>query len=158
MAQALADEGVDLLLCETFPHIEEGLIALEEALSTGLEAWISFCAGPQGDLLRPEELEAAAWKAAEAGASAVLFNCTAAASSLPFVEALAHTQLPFGVYANAGPPEHGLGWTEEDKKGPERYLAHAEQWIEAGACIVGSCCGTRPAHTESLRAFIDARS
>ena len=157
VARALAEEGVDLLLCETFGHVEEGLVALEEAVATGLEAWVSFSAGPEAKLLRPEALEEAAWMAAESGASAVLFNCTSASLSIPYVEALSRTQLPFGIYANAGPPEEGFGWTEEDQQGPERYAACAREWLNAGASIVGSCCGTRPAHTALLRDLINAR-
>src|SRR5690606_31364939 len=36
LARALAEAGVDLLLCETFPHIDEAVIATEEAAATGL--------------------------------------------------------------------------------------------------------------------------
>jgi S-methylmethionine-dependent homocysteine/selenocysteine methylase len=158
MAQGLLKQGVDLILCETFAHVGEGLVALEEALQTGLECWLSLCAGPRGQLMRPEALEEAAFAAAERGASAILFNCTAASMSAPYVQAMARSGLRFGVYANAGPSEEALGWGEQDGLGPERYCAHAEAWLEAGASIIGSCCGTRPAHTARLRTLIDERT
>ncbi len=60
LAQALAGAGVDLLLCETFPHVGEALVALEEAVATGVEAWVSFTAGPGSDLLSPEHIGLAA--------------------------------------------------------------------------------------------------
>src|SRR6185436_12595780 len=65
LARALADAGVDLLLCETFPHAGEALVACEEAVATGLETWVSFTAGPDGSLLSPAEVEAAAREAAD---------------------------------------------------------------------------------------------
>ncbi|MDQ3035401.1 MAG: homocysteine S-methyltransferase family protein, partial [Myxococcota bacterium] len=36
LARTLADAGVDLLLCETFPHVGEALVAVEEAARTGV--------------------------------------------------------------------------------------------------------------------------
>ncbi|MCK5429129.1 MAG: homocysteine S-methyltransferase family protein, partial [Anaerolineales bacterium] len=33
---------------------------------------------------------------------------------------------------------------------PENYAEHAENWLKAGATVVGGCCGTRPAHIEKI--------
>jgi S-methylmethionine-dependent homocysteine/selenocysteine methylase len=148
LARALAAAGVDLLLCETFPHVGEALVAVEEAVATGVETWVSFTAGPDGALLTPAEVEAGAREAARRGASAVLVNCTAATMILPYVERLAAAGVPFGAYANAGPPGEGLGWT--DAPDVERYAALAAAWARAGATLVGGCCGTGPAHIRAL--------
>src|SRR5262245_13933060 len=78
LARALAGAGVDLLLCETFPHVGEALIAVEEAVQTGLPTWVAFTAGPDATLLTPREIEAGAREAVARGASAVLVNCTPA--------------------------------------------------------------------------------
>lgn len=147
----LAASGVDLLLCETFPHVGEALVAVEEAAATGLPVWASFTAGPDGSLLTPAQVRQGARGAAERGASAVLINCTAASKILPFVEALAGAGVPFGVYANAGDPAEGLGWGDT-ADGPARYAALAARWVEAGATLVGGCCGTGASHVAALRA------
>ena len=34
---------------------------------------------------------------------------------------------------------------------PEKYAHHAMDWIQAGATVIGGCCGTRPAHIARLR-------
>jgi S-methylmethionine-dependent homocysteine/selenocysteine methylase len=149
LALRLADLGCDLLLCETFPHVAEGLIAVEESVVTGLPTWASFTAGPDADLLTPEELRAAAQGAVERGAVAVLVNCVPAARTLPFVEALVGLGVPFGAYANAGRPDERFGWTSAPGA-PERYADEAERWVRAGATLIGSCCGTGPAHTAEL--------
>jgi S-methylmethionine-dependent homocysteine/selenocysteine methylase len=148
MAQELAAAGVDLMLCETFPHVGEALIAIEEAVATGVETWASFTAGPDGSLLTPAEIEGAACEAARRGARCVLVNCTAASRILPFVERLAKAGVPSGAYANAGPAEEGLGWTGTPDV--ERYAMLAAAWAGAGATILGGCCGTGPAHIRAM--------
>src|SRR6185436_730655 len=86
LARALAAAGVDLLLCETFPHVGEALIAVEEAVATGIATWVSFTAGPEANLLFPDDVARGAREAAARGAQAVLVNCVPAARTLEFVE------------------------------------------------------------------------
>ncbi|WP_434045365.1 MULTISPECIES: homocysteine S-methyltransferase family protein [Sorangium] len=156
LARALASAGVDVLLCETFPHVGEALVALEEAVATGVEAWASFTAGPEADLLSPDDVEVAARQAVARGARAVLVNCTPAARTLAYVERLAACGAPFGAYANAGAPGEGLGWrAAPGSSAAARYADLARGWIEAGATIVGGCCGTGPEHVAALRALVD---
>ena len=143
MARALVEAGVDLILCETFPHTHEALVAVEESVATGLETWIAFTAGPSGTLLSPTEMRAGAQAAVDAGASAVMVNCVAASRTLPFVHALAGLGVPLGAYANAGSADGGWTWGT-DFAAPPAYVAYARQWVEAGATLIGSCCGTSP--------------
>ena len=150
LADVLVDAGVDLLLCETFAHVEEGLAAVAAAIETGTETWVSFTAGPQGTLLSPEEIHRGAERAVALGAAAVLVNCIPAADTVRFLAPLVDLGVPFGAYANAGHPDEGIGWVTCDD-GPNRYADHAEEWIELGATVVGSCCGTGPAHIHALR-------
>jgi S-methylmethionine-dependent homocysteine/selenocysteine methylase len=155
LAQLLAEEGCDILLCETFPHVGEGLIAVEEAARTGVETWASFTAGPEADLLSPERLAEAARAAVDRGASAVLVNCVPASVTLAYVRALSEAvDVPIGAYANAGHAEEQMGWTPSPQ-GLGVYVDHARTWKEAGATLLGSCCGTGPAHIGALRDLLD---
>ncbi|MEL6346672.1 MAG: homocysteine S-methyltransferase family protein [Myxococcota bacterium] len=157
-ANALVAAGCDLLLCETFPHVPEGLAAVEAAVATGAEVWVSFTAGYKADLLTPQQIGAAASAAVQRGASAVLVNCVPARQTLDYVQRIADAGVPFGAYANAGHPTDGLGWAVTDD-GPERYADLAEQWVGAGATLIGSCCGTSPATIQALqRRFIAYQS
>ncbi len=171
LARVLVDAGVDLLLVETFPHVGELLIAVEEAVWAGDEpgsgtaeeaggtipVWASLTPGYRCDLLTPGELAAGAARAIKAGAAAVLVNCVPAIHALEYVQALADVargagvagKVPVGVYANAGQAENTMGWTSEHIA-PERYADLAETWIDAGATIVGGCCGTGPGHIAEL--------
>lgn len=146
IARALAEEGVDLLLVETFPHVGEALVAVEEAVATGLPTWASFTPGPEGDLLSPDEVARGARQAAERGASALLVNCLPASRALQWLRPLLDLGLglPIGVYANAGHPTEELGWQADPTQAGERYADLAEEWVQAGVSIVGSCCGTGP--------------
>lgn len=140
MARAFAEEGVDLLVCETFPHPGEARTAVEEAVRTGIETWIAFTAGPDGSLMSPEAMERAARDCASAGARAVLVCCTGAPLTRRYLERLANLGIPFGAYANT------LGLA----LGPDDYAELAREWLALGATIVGGCCGTNPAHIARL--------
>jgi len=153
-ARVLADAGCDLLLCETFPHVPEALVALEASLATGLEVWVSFTPGHRADLLTPDEVAAGARSALRGGASCVLVNCVPARSALPYVEALAPASgKPFGVYANAGSTDDAIGWSPAPQ-GPRRQAELAATWRAVGASVVGGCCGTGPAHVRALAASL----
>jgi S-methylmethionine-dependent homocysteine/selenocysteine methylase len=61
------------------------------------------------------------------------------------------------VYANAFPPQpkdatanDGLSDIRADLT-PANYLAFARAWQQAGASILGGCCGIGPEHIEALR-------
>jgi S-methylmethionine-dependent homocysteine/selenocysteine methylase len=152
LARALASAGVDLLICETFPHAGEAVIAVEEAVRTGLETWAALTAGPDGSLMSPEAMERAARDCVSAGACVVLVCCTGALVTLRYLDRLARVGVPFGAYANAGDPADGLGWGAPG--GAERYAALARTWLGAGASFVGSCCGTSPAHIAALARLV----
>lgn len=152
MARLLADAGCDLLLCETFPHVGEALVAVEEAVGTGLPTWLALTAGPSADLLSPAEILDGARRAVALGAQAVLVNCVPAVRTLAFLEPLAALGVPFGAYANAGAPDDRIGWLspDEDEAAAERYADLAETWLDAGATVLGACCGTGPRHIAAL--------
>ena len=154
LAMVLADAGCDVLLCETFPHAEEAIIALEACVATGLPVWVSFTPGPDGTLLTPKDVGGAAREAIRRGAAAVLVNCVAAPLAAPYVRALAEAAggAPFGVYANAGRPDDRIGWQapEATPDAAARYADLAGEWVAMGATLVGSCCGTRPGHVAEL--------
>ncbi len=156
LAATLAEGGVDLLLVETFPSVAEALVALRAARDTGLPVWVSLTAGPDADLLSPEAVFDASHRLREEGAAAVLVNCIPATRSARFVDAIRGTGLPFGAYANAGSVDDAIGWRPPTEPAVERYVAHAMSWVREGASIVGSCCGTGPAHVAGLRAALDA--
>lgn len=164
IADILLDTGAEGLLCETFAHPDEGILAatasLEAVSKAGSSApvWLSLTPGYRGDLMTPDMLAGAASRAAEAGVGAVLVNCLPAREALAWVRALragVPPATPIGARANSGAEADGLGWGVDG--GAARFAAIAEDWIEAGASIVGGCCGTEAAHTEALAGLVRGR-
>ncbi len=154
LAEVLADARVALLLCEAFPNVEEGLAAARAALTTKLPVWLSFTAGPGANLLSPLEFELAAQRAIDLGVEVVLINCVPVRDTARFLQPLAKRGIPFGAYANAGAPTSSLGWNVDAQQADvDAYVRAASEWIAMGASVVGSCCGTGPAHIAALKSL-----
>lgn len=154
LARCLADAGADLLLVETMPSLREMAAATRAAVATGLPVWTAITLGPRGDFFTLEEVGRAAASAAAEGAQAFLLNCTPADAISPLLEGLAElSDRPalLGAYGNALFEGH-------DTWSPDDYASEVTRWIDAGATLLGGCCGTGLAHLESLRRLIDARS
>lgn len=155
VAQVVAEAGADLILCETFAHPAEALAAVRAAQATGLPVWLSLSPGPDGQLMMPAALGAAAAAALDMGVQAVLVNCSPPDRTLAYVRALAaaarsHPAAQVGAYANGGAIGGAFGWGAAT--GPAAYTALAAGWVDAGATLIGGCCGTAPDTIAALRA------
>ena len=158
LARIFAEEKVDLLLLESMNTVAEARATIEAGRAAGLPVWASFVLGPEGELLSREPLEKAVREAEQAGAEAVLVNCAPPQDISRAVERLVrYTKLPVGAFAHIGrfsPPswkfEFFPQFTDTEEWPPERYLAEARRWREAGAVVLGGCCGTSPAHIAAL--------
>mgnify|MGYP001151350630 CR=1 FL=1 len=157
IARALAEAGVDFLLFESMNTVREAVAAVEAARVTGLPVWVSFVLGPEGEILSGEPLADGVKAVERAGAECVLVNC---APPEDVGHALARVRDGLrGGYAHIGkfdPPswkfEFHPQWTGTEAWPPERYAEVAARWREAGALVVGGCCGTTPDHIRALRA------
>ena len=98
--------------------------------------------------------------------SAILFNCSAVevmeSALLNAKQALLalglEGEVQLGVYANNFPPigelreannDEGLSIIRNDIS-PIKYREFVSSWINAGASIVGGCCGVSAEHIEKL--------
>ena len=150
MARQLGEAGVDLLLCETFPHPGEALAAVDAALETGLPVWLSLTLGPSADLIEPVRLLDTLAEAVRRGVEAVLVNCTPVETLDGLMADLSDLGVPFGAYGNVGEPDPDQGWRCEGDARPAPYAEAARGWLRKGATIVGGCCGTTPEHIAAL--------
>ena len=150
VASELASAGCEILLCETFADGVEALVAVEEAMATGLPVWLSLTAGPNGDLLSPAELAEIGKGAASLGIDRLLVNCIAATKIGAYVDAVSALDVPIGLYANAGAEDEGIGWGASSAAAADAYAELAQRWVDAGASVVGGCCGTAPIHIQAL--------
>jgi len=161
-ARALAEGGADAILLETFSELAEVALAVRAAKDvTGLPviASLSFDSGPQRTRTMmgvPADEGAATLE--EAGADIIGCNCgSGIAHILPVVVALrANMDRPLWVKPNAGLPELEEGRAVY-RQTPEDFAAHVPTLIEAGANIIGGCCGTGPEHIRRLAALVASR-
>lgn len=157
MISRLLEAGVDLILIETMNNLHEAAAAVEAARNAGARWIASFCTrsqGPPGILLSGEPLTDLLGDLHDAHAVGV--NCVAAPSVEAQVRFL-RKALPRGVrvsaYANIGYADTAGNWVTTDAVDPLQYAGYARRWLEAGATIVGGCCGTTP---ETIRAVVAA--
>jgi S-methylmethionine-dependent homocysteine/selenocysteine methylase len=155
LASQLVDAGVDALLLETFSSATEVLAAARAATRAGERKKVPFLASvvtrSDGALLSGDPLADTARALADCGAITVGVNCVPP----QFVDAALGILLdtgaaPVSIYANLGRAEPGQGWAGSAHLAPEAYAALAIGWAERGARIIGSCCGSTPAHTAAL--------
>ncbi|MEN9561033.1 MAG: hypothetical protein RIQ56_306 [Candidatus Parcubacteria bacterium] len=151
----LANLPVDFLLLETFNTIREAVIAAKIAQATNKPFVASFTANSDGEILSGESWKAAADALIPLETAALLVNCVppeiANRSVTKQREALKGATIPFGVYANGfGHAGSDQGW--DFSKGEEnstQYVHSCEEWKQAGATLIGGCCGTTPQYTEA---------
>lgn len=155
-AAALASESPDAIIIETMTDIAEARCAVLAARSAcDLPVFASCTFGSSGrmDLSGTDPATAAVILEA-AGASAVGMNCGLGPEQmLPLVrEMAAATSLPIIVQPNAGLPRLVNGSTVFPGTA-EEMGRHAALFVEAGASLVGSCCGSSPEFTGSIFDF-----
>lgn len=166
---------VDLWLGETLGSIAEAR-AVRDALdraaldtapgATPHPLWLSFTldADDPTRLRSGEAVTDAADAALDLGASALAFNCCpvdAVTVALRLVTDRHGDRLEIGGYANRfvsdrtspGAANAGLSSLRDDLD-PEAYLSAVEEWLDAGATIVGGCCGIEPEHIRRIAAHV----
>ncbi|MCK4546125.1 MAG: homocysteine S-methyltransferase family protein [Candidatus Eisenbacteria sp.] len=160
-AGILAGAGVDLLAVETMYGLEEARAAVSAAGATGLPvtATMTFDRKPRGFFtLMGNQPEGCLAALEEAGASVVGANCTLGPEDmLDLLETIRPlTSLPILVQANAGQPELKAGETVYSVKAAD-FAGWVGRMLDAGAGLVGGCCGTTPEFIRQMALEIEAR-
>jgi len=152
-AGALAEAGVDFLILETFPSVDELLVAIRSAREVcDLPIVAQLTVNESDETIYGEKVQQAIPRiTAEQGVVAVGFNCSLGPShmlsTLELVKGL--TDKPISVQPNAGLPRE-----VEDRTlymcTPEYMAEYAKRFFESGARIIGGCCGTTPDHIREI--------
>jgi len=157
-ATILAQAGVDCIMIETMTDVREACIDVRAAKdATGLPVIGSIAFDPAaGDFrtMMGDTIEKAVRDLAEAGADAIGANCGTIdpfETSRVIERMRALTALPLAAEPNAGKPELTAGRVLF-RLGPEEFADGVAKCVEAGATLVGGCCGTTPAHIAALTA------
>lgn len=150
--QCLVKVGVDLLVVETMMSLAEARAALIAAKETcDLPVIISMTYGEDGRTLYGTDPATAVVVLQSLGADAIGINCsTGPEEMIPLVEQMKqYANVPILAKPNAGMPELVDGETVYAMT-PEEFAAYGRRLVEAGAGIVGGCCGTTKDHITAL--------
>jgi methionine synthase I (cobalamin-dependent)/5,10-methylenetetrahydrofolate reductase len=148
---ALAEGGVQLFLLETFSDPGQVKIALTAAKETGLPVIASMAYLEGGRSAGGAEVESITAGLTAAGADLVGVNCGAGPLELlRTIRRMARvTDLPLAAYPNSGFPEYVDG-RYIYRATPDYFASMAAEMAEAGASLVGGCCGTTPEHVRRI--------
>jgi homocysteine S-methyltransferase len=147
-AAALAEGGSDLLILETFRHLDELAIAVAAARrgAPGLPILASVTFDEGGTVADGSPPETVAERLREMGVDAIGVNHGDGPQlSLSMAERMRGVDLPMCVQPNAGLPRTVDG-RQLYMATPEYFDVFARRMIQAGARMIGGCCGTTPAH------------
>ena len=149
-----AAADADLVVIETMGdayELKAAVLAAKENCDLPVIATVAL--GEDGTLLTGGDVECVAALLEGLRVDALGFNCGLGPDRMrPYVERLARVvSCPIAVKPNAGMPKVVDGQTVFTV-GPEEFAADVAGLVAAGACIVGGCCGTTPAHIAAVTA------
>ncbi len=163
-AAALIDAGADAIIIETQTSLEELALGIQAAREAGAPTIIGSMAydvtldGSTFRTMMGVEPERAAAFMEEHGAHIVALNCGTGMDmqhALVAVERYREvTGLPIMVQPNAGQPRL-IDMRVVYEETPERMASGAVPLLQAGANLVGACCGSTPEHIHAFRQAID---
>lgn len=152
----LVEAGVDLIVVETMMSMQEcraAVFAIREVCDLPIMATLTY--NDDGRTLYGTPPEVAINVLQSLGVDAVGVNCsTGPEGMVPIVEKMAeYATVPLIAKPNAGLPELD-GMETVYRMSPEEFARTGKKLIEAGACLVGGCCGTTPAHVAALASAV----
>jgi len=164
-AEALLAGGADFICVESMQDIEEAEIAVKAAKASGAsDIMASFAFEPtvQGDFktmmgVTPSQ---AAEAMAEVGATILGANCGKGFNGMEkVIKELKDSVpgMPVAFYPNAGLPKR-INGVDVFEASPGDMAANALSWRNAGASIIGGCCGTTPDHIRAISKALKSRT
>jgi len=159
-AVALYQGGVDLILVETMTDLQEAVLAVRAAREyTPLPviASMAFEKGARGyRTVMGVDIALAVQELTKAGAQILGTNCGAGIDeAIEIVEEMRrYTSLPLWAKPNAGVPQLVKGQTVYPHT-PNYMANRVGALLEAGANIIGGCCGTTPDHIRAIAQILE---
>ncbi len=157
---ALSAAGADVIWIETLSSTEELAAAVEAAGETGLPVVTTMSFDTHGKTMMgvPPSALAEWWQGREPQPLAIGANCgVGPADVVVAVDELSHagTGPAIVAKANCGVPQmiDGTLWYPTSS---DDMTAYAELALDAGARILGACCGSIPEHISQIRAVVDS--
>lgn len=149
----LVDAGADLLVVETMMSLAEtraALIAAKEVCDLPVIATLTFEA--DGRTLFGTDAKTAAIVLESLGASAIGANCSTGPAQMESIisDMVSHTRIPVIAKPNAGLPFLDENGNTCYNMEAEEFTEEMEVLVNAGATVLGGCCGTTPEFIRQL--------
>ena len=163
-AEALKDGGADVLWIETMSSTQEAEAAIEGANQTGLPVICTYSFDTNGrsmmGITPADMVQSCAHE--DHRSYACGSNCGVGASELVMAicnmrNAPAGDKAILVSKANCGIPEYVNGAIHYNGT-PEIMARYATMAMDAGADIIGGCCGTSPEHVAAMRKALDGHT
>lgn len=159
-ARALSEAGADLIVVETMLGVDETSAALEAIQSVcDLPVMCSVSIQADGGLYFGGTCYDAVTTLEALGASAVGINCSLGPEQLlAIVRNMKELiQIPLLVKPNAGMPTIDHRGEAVYPMDPESFAKHMLALLDAGANLIGGCCGTSPAYITAVKKALEER-
>jgi 5-methyltetrahydrofolate--homocysteine methyltransferase len=162
-ALALEKGGADAICIETMSALDEAVLAVKavkENTSCEVICTFTFERSVNGDYrtmmgVSPEQFAEAMLAA---GADIIGANCGNGMERMIEIVRLlraAAPDKPILVHANAGLPKN-INGVDVFPETPEQMAERVPALIEAGANIIGGCCGTTPEHIKAIKLKLES--
>ncbi|MDY3797482.1 MAG: homocysteine S-methyltransferase family protein [Agathobacter sp.] len=151
-AKVLDAAGVDLFVVETMMSLQEcraAVLAIREV--SDLPIMVSLTYNEDGRTLYGTPPETAVVVLQSLGVDVIGINCSTGPMEMvePVKKMAQYATIPILAKPNAGLPELVDGKTVY-RMTPEEFAEAGIALVQAGAAIVGGCCGTEPVHIKAL--------
>jgi methionine synthase / methylenetetrahydrofolate reductase(NADPH) len=155
---ALCEAGADLLILETMSDLNEiceAVAAARQVCDLPVVASMTFTRDDR--TLLGDAPGKVAETLAAAGAQVIGVNCSGGPAQIYRIlrqMRQAAPDTPLSAMPNAGWPEQ-VGGRIMYPAGPDYFGDYARAFQEAGACLIGGCCGTTPQHIAAMRTALE---
>src|ERR1700740_2775262 len=150
-AQAILEEGVDVLFLETFLDFNEIQIALQTVrkLDAKVPVICSMVCSEEGRLPSSLPIVQAFRELKRLGASVVGVNCVTGPNAMLRILRRIPIEFPISAFPNAGYPRYHDGRYYYNAA-PEYFAGAAREFAAQGAALIGGCCGVGPQHVREM--------
>ncbi|MYF98331.1 bifunctional homocysteine S-methyltransferase/methylenetetrahydrofolate reductase [Candidatus Poribacteria bacterium] len=153
---ALVDEGVDLLILETFVSTKQATIATKQALTYNIPVVVEISGISGGTVGTGLDVRVFAQELEQLGAHVIGVNCRGPHDLVQAMELISPViKAPLVVQPNAGNPrveqgEIAVSYTV----GADVFTDYVHKLIRLGANMIGGCCGTTPEYIARIRGVV----
>ncbi len=149
--RALDEAGVDFLAIETQTSLADMRASVLAARTTNLPVFVTITIDESGHTLTGGSLLPTVITLQAMGVEAIGVNCSSGPDSILEVirQVASHTSVPIIAKPNAGVPM----WNSSTGNGylpPAEFAEGIRRLMQAGARIVGGCCGSTPEHIKAI--------